>query len=363
MSNTDRGLGRRLQLRQGLVWLAAAQGDRYAALLRGLDSDPRSHWRALRERPLTRSATGDWVTARHPVACAAQSEPALRDHSWLDDPGARDTVAWPDATAALERHAPAAWKRAVERTAGETDLVAVARDAAIDILVRTWHLDEAAEHALHRALLQTRGALDAPFYPQSLARTRQIADGLAALRAIVPAHAGGLVTAVAGTSVATDLVTNAVAQYVAHGKGCADLWDLLAAHPGYAERVVRETLRLAPPIQLQAATATTPCRLAGEHVAAGERVVTVISAANRDPDVFTDPDRFDPDRAEDQLAAILVPGGTARASVLPFAVACAVEGLRTLAAYRPRQATTEPLIRCTAAPVSPSLVACTVIMA
>ncbi|CAL9635597.1 cytochrome P450 [Streptomyces sp. enrichment culture] len=371
MSNTDRGLGRRRQLQQGLVWLAAAQGDDYAALLRGLDTDHRDHWSALRERPLSRSATGDWVTARHSVACVAGSEAALREHALLDEPGAFDDEVRSGDTPAWEDHAPTAWKRAVERAfcdRAEADLVAVARDAAVGTLARAWRLDETAERALRTALPQTRGALDAPFYPQSLARTRQIAGGLAAVRAIVPDHlSNDLVTAVAGTSAATDLVTNAVAQYFAHRDGPAALWDLLATRPGQAERVVRETLRLAPPLRLGAVTATTSCRLAGEHIAAGERVVTVVGAANRDPDVFADPDRFDPDRHEpgragEQPPAVLVPG-TTRASVLPFAVACAVEGLLTLAAHRPRRSAAGLPVRHTAAPVSPSLSACAVVVA
>jgi hypothetical protein len=356
MSHTDRGLGRRLQLQQGLVWLAAAQGDPYAALLRGLDTDPRDHWRTLRARSPTRSATGDWVAAAHPVAYAAQMTPTLRGQPLLDVHGLPDAAPWPDAAAAAKQYAPLSGKRAVGRAAREADLVAVARDTAVGTLARVWGLDEATERDLRTAVLRTQGALDAAFYPQSLARTRQIAEGLATLRKLVPADVpGGIVTAVAGIPVATDLVTNTVAQYTATGHGPAALWDRLTAQPEHAERVVRETLRLAPPLQLHAAIADAPCELAGQRIKAGERVVTVVGAAHRDPEVFPDPDRFDPDRPTEQRDAVLLPG-TGRSSVLPFAVACAEESLRILAAHRPRPVKTTSLIRRAAAPMSPSLI-------
>ncbi|MFI8874979.1 cytochrome P450 [Streptomyces sp. NPDC055243] len=351
MSHTDRGLGRRLQLQQGLIWLAAAQGDTYAALLRGLDIDPRDHWRALRAQPLSRSATGDWVAARHPVAQAALTAPELRGLPLFD---AHDDASWPDAVAAAARRAATSWEHTLDRTASDgADLVAVARDAAVGALARACGLDEAAERALHTAVLRTRGALDAPFYPQSRTRTREIADGLAALRALVPA---GFDIAVAGIPMATDLVADAVTHGAATGDGAPELWDRLTAEPGHADRVVRETLRLAPPLRLHVAVADAPCELGGQHIEAGERVVTVLGAAHRDPEVFPDPDRFDADRPREQQDAVLVPD-TARSSVLPFAVACAREGLRALAARRPRPVGTEPLVRRAAAPVSPSLVA------
>ncbi|MFE6159647.1 cytochrome P450 [Streptomyces sp. NPDC056486] len=353
MSHIDRGLGRRLQLQQGLIWLAAAQGDPYAALLRGLDIDPRDQWRALRAQPLSRSTTGGWVAARHPVAHAALTTPELRGRPLFDAP---DDVSRPDTAAAAARYVAASWKDTLDRTPDEADLVAVARDAAVGALARACGLDEAAEHALHHAVLQTRGALDAPFYPQSPALTRQIAEGLATLRALVPA---GLDVAVAGIPVATDLVANAVARGAATGHSAAELWDRLTARPGHAERVVRETLRLASPLQLHVATADAPCELGGQRIEAGERVVTVLGAAHRDPEVFPDPDRFDPDRSLEQQGAVLVPC-TTRSSVLTFAEAFAQEGLRALADRRPRPVTTGPLVRRAAAPVSPSLVACPV---
>ncbi|MET7758034.1 cytochrome P450 [Streptomyces sp. NPDC005389] len=359
MDTTERGPARRLQLRQALVWLEAARGDSHAALLRGLDDDPRAHWRRLRERPLTRSATGDRVAARHASVSAAQSAPALRLAPLADLTRGPEDAPWSDAEAASPHHADQAWQRALSRAGEGPDLVAVARDAAVGTLAAVWGLGADAEQTLRTAVAGAAGALDAPFYAQSQARTREIAQAVALLRRLVPeGAAGGLAVAVAGASMATDLVTGAVALGLPPGgaPGPRNLWD---QDPGRARRTVLETLRLAPPVRLEAATAETGCVLAGEEIEAGERVVSHLGAANRDPEVFTDPDRFDPDRSGDELAAVLVPGA-AGAGALPFAVTCAARGLLALAALRPRPAT-GPLLRRSAAPVSPSLLACPVV--
>ncbi|MGW1075433.1 cytochrome P450 [Streptomyces sp. NPDC002537] len=364
MPHTDRGLVRRLQLQQGLIWLAAAQGDAYAALLRGLDTDRTVHWNTLARQPLHRSATGDLVTARHAVVRAAQEETALRDQHLIDgfeggdgaDGPARPA---PGAGAQAALHAPQAWEQALAAVTGEADIAALARDTAVGVLARSWGLDRAAEDDLHAAVVRTAGVLDAPFYPQNPARTREIADGLAALRRLLPHDArtdDDVVTVVAGVAVATGLVAEAVDRCAAAaGHGSDEVWERLAAEPDRAGRVVRETLRLASPLQLHAVVAVAPCELAGQRIGAGERVVLALGAANRDPEVFPDPGRFDPDRPAEQ--AVLVPG-PARSRVLPFAEACAREGLRRLAPLRPRPVAAP--VRRAAAPVSRSPIACPV---
>jgi cytochrome P450 len=56
--------------------------------------------------------------------------------------------------------------------------------------------------------------------------------------------------------------------------------------------VITELLRLDGPVQSTVRTATEDHRLAGVDIAAGDSVVVVVAAANRDPAVFTEPDRF-----------------------------------------------------------------------
>jgi cytochrome P450 len=59
---------------------------------------------------------------------------------------------------------------------------------------------------------------------------------------------------------------------------------------------VEEVLRYLPPTGGTDRFVTRPTTLGGVELQPGQRVVAMISAANRDPAVFTDPHTFDPDR-------------------------------------------------------------------
>jgi cytochrome P450 len=56
---------------------------------------------------------------------------------------------------------------------------------------------------------------------------------------------------------------------------------------------VEECLRFEPPVQLTDRAVIEPCELGGVSLRPGEIVAAVIAAANRDPERFPDPDRFD----------------------------------------------------------------------
>jgi cytochrome P450 len=87
------------------------------------------------------------------------------------------------------------------------------------------------------------------------------------------------------------------------GNGIALLHD----HPGERARVVadptlwpnvvEEALRLDPPVLLTARMAARDTELAGRPVGAGSMVTAILGGANRDPEVFEDPLRFDVARA------------------------------------------------------------------
>jgi len=71
-------------------------------------------------------------------------------------------------------------------------------------------------------------------------------------------------------------------------------WDALCADPhGLAARVVEETLRYDPPVHMTGRIALQPLELEGRHVDQHQAVVTLLAAANRDPEVFPHPNRFD----------------------------------------------------------------------
>ncbi|MEU1018643.1 MULTISPECIES: cytochrome P450 [unclassified Streptomyces] len=66
-------------------------------------------------------------------------------------------------------------------------------------------------------------------------------------------------------------------------------------------RLVEEALRLEAPFHFVPRTAVRPVEVRGRVIEAGQRVALVVAAANRDPEVFAEPDRFrlpPPDRDE-----------------------------------------------------------------
>ncbi len=65
------------------------------------------------------------------------------------------------------------------------------------------------------------------------------------------------------------------------------------AHPESATAAVEELLRYDPPVQLSARVALENAEVAGQPIRQGEIVMLLLSAANRDPEVFSDPDRLD----------------------------------------------------------------------
>jgi cytochrome P450 len=75
-----------------------------------------------------------------------------------------------------------------------------------------------------------------------------------------------------------------------------DEWWKLKADPERAPRVVEEALRLASPTQGLYRKVTRDVEIEGTSVPAGDRVLVMFAAANRDPATFPDPQRFDPDR-------------------------------------------------------------------
>jgi cytochrome P450 len=68
--------------------------------------------------------------------------------------------------------------------------------------------------------------------------------------------------------------------------------------PRRADAVVEETLRYDPPVHLAGRVAAEEIELAGQRLAPGMIGLILLAAAQRDPAVGPDPDRFNPGRAE-----------------------------------------------------------------
>lgn len=71
----------------------------------------------------------------------------------------------------------------------------------------------------------------------------------------------------------------------------------LIAAPDLTPGMVDEAIRMVSPVIYMRRTATRETTLAGQTIAEGEKVVMYYGAANRDETVFTNPDRFDVERA------------------------------------------------------------------
>jgi cytochrome P450 len=56
---------------------------------------------------------------------------------------------------------------------------------------------------------------------------------------------------------------------------------------------VDEAIRMVSPVMYMRRTATKDAEIRGQKIAEGEKVIMYYGAANRDPEVFADPDRFD----------------------------------------------------------------------
>ncbi|MFJ7016223.1 cytochrome P450 [Streptomyces albogriseolus] len=291
----ERELGRRLQLVQGIHWLYGAQGDAYAALLRGYESEPRpAYERARAAGPLWRSKLGvrvctGYAPARRLLAARTADGPGEQPQSALAwDEGLPDAGELPGADQVREPAARAA-ERALAGLRGEVDLVAsVAARVPVEVLADVHGLTGADRVRLAEACAGAAGALDAALAPPAYDDAVRLLDAVGTLRDLL--GDGAARAAVVGVRAARELIAGAL--------------HALLRDPGPAGAAVRqdpallvtETLRHDPPVKLHTFSLAEDVEAAGERVAAGEQVAVLVAAANRDPGAFTAPDRFVPDR-------------------------------------------------------------------
>jgi len=95
----------------------------------------------------------------------------------------------------------------------------------------------------------------------------------------------------AGATTTSDAMSNLFHALLTH----PDAWDQCVAEPQIQPQAIQELLRWNPPVAAQPrfTRPNAPVVLAGVEMPANTAVLFGIAAANRDPEVFTEPDRFD----------------------------------------------------------------------
>ena len=143
------------------------------------------------------------------------------------------------------------------------------------------------------------GALRTHLLGVIAARRRMPADDL--VSALVAACDGGdrladdelvatlVLLLIAGHETTANLIGNAMVVLDAHPSQAA----ALGGGDDMADTAVDELLRFDPPVQIAQRVALAPVALGGRTVPTGAAVIVSLSAANRDPDTFADPDRLD----------------------------------------------------------------------
>lgn len=100
---------------------------------------------------------------------------------------------------------------------------------------------------------------------------------------------------VAGHETTVNLIANGMLTLLRHPEAL----ERLRREPAFAAPLVEELLRYEPPVQLlPQRTPLAPVEVRGTVIPPGASVWLVLAAGNRDPERFTDPERFDPDRRD-----------------------------------------------------------------
>ena len=99
---------------------------------------------------------------------------------------------------------------------------------------------------------------------------------------------------IAGHETTVNLIANGMLALLRH----PDQLSRLREDPSLGVPAVEEVLRYDPPVQMAGRWAAEPMTVAGFDVERGDPLILLLPAAQRDPAVVTDPDRFDLGRAD-----------------------------------------------------------------
>ncbi|MFB9904177.1 cytochrome P450 family protein [Allokutzneria oryzae] len=370
---TDSELGGMMQLVRGTQWYVGMFGDAYALVLRGQADDPSPFYAAARERGMHQNLLGTWVVAGHELGRQILADPRFGVRKADGTPAAQQVLPLensylgldaadrerllrqaaaefgPDAVGRHRAVAEGVCEQLLGAIDGPFDLVG---DFAFPVAVRTLAqllgIEDDERFAGYCAAVGI--AQDALLSPQRLAPARELVDALDGLGEQLREsgkHGDSLAAAVLlvvhGVPAVTSLVTNAV---LALGDQRPD--------PALAPKVVAETLRFDPPEHVRTVVAHTDVEIGGNTVAADSQVAVLLAAANRDPEVYADPDHFDIHR---QGPDPLAPQGELAAPLARFTAEAA---LSTLLTTFPTFSVEAPVLRRRRSPVTRGVLRATV---
>lgn len=96
----------------------------------------------------------------------------------------------------------------------------------------------------------------------------------------------------AGHETTVNLIGNGILALIRN----PDEWEKLRANPELARRATEECLRFDPPVKSTQRIAIADVTIGGRTIRKGDRLRWIIAAANRDPEVFPEPDELRVDR-------------------------------------------------------------------
>jgi hypothetical protein len=101
---------------------------------------------------------------------------------------------------------------------------------------------------------------------------------------------------IAGHETTVNLITNSMLTLLRH----PEVFERLRRNPDLAIPTVEEVLRYDPPVQFRTRTTLADVPIAGVAIPQGAAVVLLLAAGSRDPARFVDPDRFWPERDDNE---------------------------------------------------------------